>query len=169
MQNLRSLMAAAGLLLVTSCGGDAPTSRDPELPPGFNMDGGPFGDGGGGLCPSVPPKLGENCGPDYDEATSCELPVGECQVPGGATFVETAIFCCPDGTWERCGGTSPCDQPPTPPVRDGGAPAAAIDAAPAAVDAPAAAVDAPPAAPDALDAAPDVSPDVEPDAGAPDV
>lgn len=169
MQRLTLVMAAAGLLLATSCGGDdLPTNRgEPPIDDGGEgvspIDGGAAGDGGGsaGPCPTDPPKLGERCGLDYTESTMCELKVGECVIPGRGGVVDYTIFCCPAGIWETCGGRYPCDDVPPP------------DAAPATPDAAVspdagvdAGVDATPDMAVAPDVAPDLSPDLEPDVAA---
>jgi hypothetical protein len=158
MQRLTFMAAAAGLLLASSCGGeDLPTNRgappDQDGGGGFSFDGAPIPDDGGelpGICPADPPKLGENCGPDFSESTMCELKVGECTIPGMGNFVDHIVFCCPIGVWEICGMRTPCDNAPPPdptPVPD-----AAADLAPP-----------PDGGVDAGDAAADASPDLSPD------
>jgi hypothetical protein len=98
------------VLSVASCGGpDINTDRTPPEG-GVDFDGG-FEDDSGpppGPCPASIPKVGESCGPGTDESTSCEFPQGQCRA-NGMDYNETAIYCCPNGVWEACGGASPCD------------------------------------------------------------
>lgn len=105
-----------GLLLAQiSCGGpDINTSRTPsEGGIDFDFDGGGAADddAGGGGCTGGIPKVGENCGPGVDESTSCTFTSGECTA-NGMTYEETVTFCCPQGVWEECNATSPCDNLP---------------------------------------------------------
>jgi hypothetical protein len=142
-------LAFAALLLHGACGGpDINTNRSAsEAGIDFNFDGGGpvFDDSGAAppVCPDNIPKVGESCGPGTNESTSCEFNQGECLAPNGMSYVETAIYCCPDGVWEACGGASPCDNfvdagEPPPPVdagvgdASGDGPDGGIDTAPVA-------------------------------------
>jgi hypothetical protein len=115
MRTARVVLLFGVVLWQASCGEpDIPTNR---IPPEGGID---YSDGGGfvvqddggsapGPCPDSIPKVGETCGPGTDESTSCEFSQGQCRASNGMYYNETAIYCCPNGVWEACGGASPCD------------------------------------------------------------
>ena len=119
-----SMIGAAGLWLVASCGGeDLPTDRTPFEAGTLQFDSASTDDGGGGSstagCPDSPPKVGESCGPGVSESTSCEFVSGLCTA-NNMEFTESTTYCCLVGVWEACGSRSPCDAfdaalPPPPP------------------------------------------------------
>jgi hypothetical protein len=135
------------LMLSVSCNDGVQPDRAPT-DPGTYPDGGGVNPDPSEGCPDTQPKVGENCSPGITESNRCDFTVGECTSANGTTYVETASFCCPTGTWENCGGRSPCDDMPP-----------EVDAAEPPPPTPDAGVS------DALDALGDVSPEVHPDAG----
>ena len=142
----RSCAPLIGSLLLTltlSCGGeDVPTNRNPPEAGVVVDDAGGGGDDAGPTCPDNQPKVGETCGPGITESISCDFEVDECTAPNGMVYTEHLTYCCPQGVWEICGGTSPCDFDAAPPpdldaaISDGPAGDANGDARDGGVDAP---------------------------------